>query len=95
MATQKKGTQRTSSVIGGAIAILGLASFTGGISHTACLLSAFFSIPQRPTLNVFLSLLLAAWHWALVLSGYMGLLKSLLHLSGCCLHLLLAFEAVA
>lgn len=95
MATQKKGAQRIGSLIGGAIALLGLVGFTGGISYAACLLSAFFSIPRRPALNAFSSLVLEAWHWAPVLTGYTSLMKSLIHVSGCCLHLLLAFAGVA
>ena len=95
METQEKGTQRIRSIIGGAIALLGLAGFAGGLSYTTCLLSAFFKIPEGTALIRFSSLLLAAWHLAPFLSGHTGPLMSLIHISGCCLHLLLALAGVA
>ena len=95
METRKKVTQRIRSNIGGAIALLGLAAFIGGLSYTTCLLSAFFKIPEGTGLIAFSSLVLAAWHLAPFLSGHTGLLVSLIHLSRCCLHLLLAFAGAA
>lgn len=95
METQEKGTQRIRSIIGGAIALLGLAGFGGGMSHTACLLSAFFEIPQSTALKAFSSSVQAAWHLALFLSYDTSLLKTLIHVSGCCLDLLLALAGVA
>lgn len=93
MAKQKT---RTCSILGGALAVLGLAGFAGGLSHAACLLVAFFGMPLTTLWETLSSVILTAWHFlAPCLFAHSGLLDGLFQVSLSCGQLVLAFAAVA
>lgn len=96
MATQKRGSRRIGSVIGGAFALLGFVGLIGGLGHQACVFSAFFEISLRAALGSLASVILAAWQ-ALVscLFDPMRLLESLLQVTAGGWQLILAFACAA
>lgn len=96
MVTQKRGSQRIGSVLGGAITLLGLARWIGGLGHAACLLSVLFEIPPRIELGAVSSVLLATWQVLVpCLFGRTRLLESLLQVTVCGWQLVLTLLGAA
>lgn len=88
MATQKA---RIGPMLGGAIAVLGLASLFEGLSHAACLLTVFFGLPVEILWKALPSFILAVWHLSgPCLFAHSGLLYGLLQVSLSCGHFVLA-----
>lgn len=96
MATQKRGSPKIGSVIGGAFALLAVAGLISGLGHEGCVFSAFFEISLRAALSSLASVILATWQ-ALVscLFDHTKLLESLLQVTAGGWQLILAFACAA
>ena len=93
MTTQKA---RIGSILGGALTVLGLASLVGGLSHAACLLTAFFGMPLKTIWEALPTVILAAWRLLEpCVITHSGLLDGLLQVSLSCGRFVLALVAAA